>query len=180
MARQRYCRRLARYQNTVRVSADLVAKRAAHTRAESRGSRRSKGDAGERRTLCWREMDSNFQFRARRAGVLTGLYRRRPSKVFAFPPKRPVSCTRDRWFESVSLQRRVRTTETRRGCSQWPAAALLRFQRCAGGELRCSSSGSGSFRLPRHAEQYAADRAAMSEPLSSVAGDEAKPSVAPG
>jgi predicted ATPase len=31
-------------------------------------------------------MDSNFQFRARRAGVLTGLYRRRPSKVFAFPP----------------------------------------------------------------------------------------------
>jgi hypothetical protein len=51
-------------------------------------------------------MDSNFQFRAR-AGVLTGLYRRRPSKVLAFPPKRPVSCTRDRWFESVSLQRRV-------------------------------------------------------------------------
>jgi hypothetical protein len=38
---------------------------------------------------------------------LTGLYRRRPSKVFAFPPKRPVSCTRDRWFESVSLQQRV-------------------------------------------------------------------------
>jgi hypothetical protein len=55
-----------------------------------------------------REMDSNFQFRARRAGVLTGLYRRRPSKVFAFPPKRPVSCTRDRWFESVSLQQTVR------------------------------------------------------------------------
>ena len=48
-------------------------------------------------------MDSNFQFRARRAGVLTDLYRRRPSKVFAFPPKRPVSCARDRWFESVSL-----------------------------------------------------------------------------
>ena len=52
-------------------------------------------------------MDSNFQFRARRAEVLTGLYRRRPSKVFAFPPKRPAPCTRDRWFESVSLQRRV-------------------------------------------------------------------------
>src|SRR6478672_13673462 len=59
-------------------------------------------------SLRWREMDSNFQFRARRAEVLTGLYRRRPSKVFAFPPKRPVSWTRDRWFESVSLQRRVR------------------------------------------------------------------------
>src|ERR1700680_2325529 len=38
----------------------------------------------ETRTLRWREMDPNFQFRARRAGVLTGLYRRRPSKVFAF------------------------------------------------------------------------------------------------
>ena len=60
---------------------------------------------GSSLTHCWREMDSNFQFRARRAGVLTGLYRRRPSKVFAFPPKRPVSCTRDRWFESISLQR---------------------------------------------------------------------------
>jgi hypothetical protein len=36
-----------------------------------------------------------------------GLYRRRPSKVVAFPPKPPVSCPRNRWFESVSLQRRV-------------------------------------------------------------------------
>jgi hypothetical protein len=59
IARQRYCRRLARYRNTLRVSADPVAKPAAHTRAESRGSRPSKPDAGERRTLRWREMDSN-------------------------------------------------------------------------------------------------------------------------
>jgi hypothetical protein len=55
-------------------------------------------------------MDSNFQFRARRAGVLKGLYRRRPSKVFAFPPKRPVSWTRDRMV-------RIRLP---------PAASLLR------------------------------------------------------
>ena len=44
---------------TLRVSADPVAKPAALTRAESRGSRPSKADAGERQTLRWREMDSN-------------------------------------------------------------------------------------------------------------------------
>jgi hypothetical protein len=44
----------ARYRNTLRVSADPVAKPTAHTRAESRGSRPSKADAGERRTLRWR------------------------------------------------------------------------------------------------------------------------------
>src|ERR1700724_2210942 len=45
----------------LRVSADPVAKPAVHTRAESRGSRPSKADAGERRTLRWREMDSNHR-----------------------------------------------------------------------------------------------------------------------
>jgi hypothetical protein len=59
MARQRYCRRLARYRYTRRVSADPVANPAAHTCAESRGSRPMKADAGERRTLRWRERDSN-------------------------------------------------------------------------------------------------------------------------
>src|SRR6267154_467891 len=59
MALQRYCRRLARNRHTWRVSADRVAKPAAHTRAESRGSRLPKADAGERLTLCWREVDSN-------------------------------------------------------------------------------------------------------------------------
>jgi hypothetical protein len=43
---------------TLRVSADPVAKPAALTRAESRGSRPSKTFAGERQTVCWREMDS--------------------------------------------------------------------------------------------------------------------------
>jgi hypothetical protein len=69
-------------------------------------------------TRRWREMDSNLQFRARRAGVLTGLYRRLPSKVVALPPKRPVYCTRDRWFESISLHRRVSelSVPERRSC----------------------------------------------------------------
>ena len=47
----------------LRVSADPVAKPAAHTRAESRSSRPSNADAGERRTLCWREPDSNHRSR---------------------------------------------------------------------------------------------------------------------
>src|SRR5260370_18854404 len=51
MARQRYCRRLARYRNTLRVSADPVAKPAVHTRPESRSCRSSKGGAGERLAL---------------------------------------------------------------------------------------------------------------------------------
>src|SRR6266436_515478 len=59
MARQRYCRGLARYRNTRSVSADPVAQPAAHTRAESRGSGPSKVDAAERQTLCWRKTDSN-------------------------------------------------------------------------------------------------------------------------
>src|SRR5438067_7824429 len=50
----------------LRVSANPVAKPAADTRAESRGSRPSKADAGERRTVCWREVDSNP--RSRRYG----------------------------------------------------------------------------------------------------------------
>jgi hypothetical protein len=42
MARQRYCRRLARYRNTLSISADAVAKPAGHTRAESRDCRPTK------------------------------------------------------------------------------------------------------------------------------------------
>ncbi len=46
-ARQRYCRQLARYRNTLRVSAVPVTKPAAHTCAERRGSRPVKAAAGE-------------------------------------------------------------------------------------------------------------------------------------
>ena len=52
-------RRIQLGRNTLRVSADPIAKPAADTRAESRGSRPPKADAGERRTVCWRETDSN-------------------------------------------------------------------------------------------------------------------------
>src|SRR5208282_1551841 len=70
MPRQRYCRRLARHRHTLCVSADPLAKPAAHTRAESRGSRPTKADSGERRTLRWRELDSNLRFRARAGSIL--------------------------------------------------------------------------------------------------------------
>src|ERR1700730_12714379 len=93
----------------LRVSADRVAKPAAHTRAESRGSRPSTADAAERLTLCWREQDSNHRSRgdapdASRAGSLArrlfrsaGIKPRRHSKIGRV--------TRDRWFESGFLQR---------------------------------------------------------------------------
>jgi len=107
LAQQRHYRRSAPCRGAMPVSGDCAARHGPHTRGKRPGFRPRQANSRERRTVCWREMDSNFQFRARRAGVLTGLYRRRPSKVFASPPKRPVSCTRDRWFESVPLQWRV-------------------------------------------------------------------------
>jgi hypothetical protein len=59
IARQRYCCRLAQNPSTRRVSADPLAQPAAHSRAEGRGFRPTKASASERRTLCWREVDSN-------------------------------------------------------------------------------------------------------------------------
>src|SRR5262249_13115283 len=47
----------------LRVSADLGATAAALTRAESRGSPRTRAAWSERQTLRWREMDSNHWFR---------------------------------------------------------------------------------------------------------------------
>src|SRR5262249_25050960 len=64
MARQRYCHRLLRYRNTLRVSADLGATAAALTRAKSRGSPRTRAIWGERQTLRWREPDSNLRSRS--------------------------------------------------------------------------------------------------------------------
>src|SRR5207249_5948585 len=45
---------------TLRVSADPVHQATAHSRAESRASRPSTAAPGERRTLRWREQDSNL------------------------------------------------------------------------------------------------------------------------
>ena len=105
MARQRYCRRLARYRNTLRVSADPVAKPAAHTRAESRGSRRFESGCG-RETDCPLE-GGGFEPSVPGAkepvsfaeGELRGIERRRPSKV--------VSLRGTDGSKSISLQRKV-------------------------------------------------------------------------
>jgi hypothetical protein len=80
MARQRYCRRLLRYRNNLRVSADPVAKPAAHTRAESRGSPRTRAAWGERQTRRWRKPDSNHQSRVTRARFQTASF---PSADFS-------------------------------------------------------------------------------------------------
>ena len=87
-AGQRHCRRLALYRNTLRVSPVPAVKPVAHTRAESPGSRPSKADAGERRTLCWREVDFEPSVPGAKEpvsfaeGELRGIERRRPTKVF--------------------------------------------------------------------------------------------------
>jgi len=119
MARQRYCRRLARYRNTRSVSADPGAKPAAHTRAESRGFGPSKVDAAERQTLCWREQDSNHRFRGGKGPTLrvSALFR----SDFSVGGNQPEATrkigrvTRDRWFESCSLPR-TRRNHVISGC----------------------------------------------------------------
>src|SRR6202048_5121118 len=81
--------------------ASVAAKPASHTRAESRGSRPAKADAGERRTVCWREMDSNFQFpvaKPRSTSRHGG-----PSWLLGYGS----GSVGDRRFESISLQQRV-------------------------------------------------------------------------
>jgi len=103
MARHRYCRRLLRYRNNLRVSADLVAKPAAHTRAESRGSRPSKADAGERRTLCWREPDSNHRFRLRYSPSGSSLVV--SADLSTLPSRKRSSQRTQRWRETDSNHR---------------------------------------------------------------------------
>src|SRR5205823_4026465 len=73
--------RLARSCNTLRVSADLVAKPAAHSRAESRGFRPSTAAPGERRTLRWRKGDSNPWSLCRASHVGTRGHKGRPKKT---------------------------------------------------------------------------------------------------
>jgi hypothetical protein len=109
LARQRYCCcRLARYRNTLRVSADPVTKPAAHTRAESRGSRRSIADAGERRTVCWREMDSNHRSLSRGSRFIL-------RKVnWAIDGAAKKFWRGYRWFESISLREPDCTSSIRR------------------------------------------------------------------
>ena len=78
MARQRYCRWIARFRTILRVSADPVAKPAAHTRAESRGFRPSKAGCG-RETDCLLEGDG-FELPVPQGRP--GKQRRQPSTQF--------------------------------------------------------------------------------------------------
>jgi hypothetical protein len=58
--------------NTLRVSADPAAKPGAHTRAESRRSRPTKVDPGERLTLCWRGESGELVFLKMPNSLLAG------------------------------------------------------------------------------------------------------------
>src|SRR5215831_11305500 len=55
------------YRRLILVSVDRVTSHSPHTRAKSRGFRPRRATPAERRTVCWREMDSNFRFRATKA-----------------------------------------------------------------------------------------------------------------
>src|SRR5262249_53005092 len=80
---------------------------------------RSRG-SGSQRTLCSREMDSNHWFPVAIGQVRTPEWRslRRNTGLIRFgrgTQRRPVA--RNRWFESISLQRRVRCEPDFRGRS---------------------------------------------------------------
>src|ERR1700730_14982325 len=62
-AGQRYCRRLSRYRNTLRVSADLAATAAALNRENPGVLDLQRPRPRERRTLRWRGPDSNHRSR---------------------------------------------------------------------------------------------------------------------
>ena len=87
-----------------RVSTDPIAKPAAQTRAEKRGSRPSKAAAGERLTVCWREMDSNHRSPDKKEPVFVAEGELRDRTGAA---KKACFLCGNRWFESISLQRRV-------------------------------------------------------------------------
>src|SRR6202035_614247 len=103
MARQRYCRRLTRYRNTLRVSADLVAKPAAQTRAESRV-------LDLRKLLRERDRLSAGGRWIRTIGTPQRNKFSRPPPFdppqFAFRERNRLLRTRNRCFESTSLQER--------------------------------------------------------------------------
>src|SRR5580692_5909029 len=101
MARQRYCRRLTRYRNTLRVSADPVAKPAAQTRAESRV-------LDLRKLLRERDRLSAGGRWIRTIGTPPNFFGRPsiPAQIHLSQYNR-LPRDRDRWFESISLQRGV-------------------------------------------------------------------------
>ena len=61
-ARQRYCRQSVRYRKTLRLCRPDCQASSPDPRGKP-GSRPFKAAAGERQTVCWREMDSNYWYR---------------------------------------------------------------------------------------------------------------------
>src|SRR5215831_11868992 len=51
------------YRRLILVSVDRATSHSPHTRAKSRGFRPRRATPAERRTVCWRKVDSNFRFR---------------------------------------------------------------------------------------------------------------------
>jgi hypothetical protein len=158
------------------VSADPTVKPASHTRAESRGSRPSKGDAGERRTVRWREMDSNPRSPERATSVFKRPVRRIPPSSTRRNEGSPASASAapqaDRVFSSpitlMELPWPVRLTRLHRQ----RIVALLSgaATSCGTGNIRSASgNGEGSGRpdlrqqvnqdLDRHNQQEGERRA---------------------
>jgi hypothetical protein len=67
LAQQRHYRRSAPCRRAMPVSGDCAARHDPHTRGKRPGFRPRQANSRERRTVCWREMDSNHRFRARGA-----------------------------------------------------------------------------------------------------------------
>jgi hypothetical protein len=62
LAQQRHYRRSAPCRRAMPVSGDCAARHDPHTRGKRPGFRPRQANSRERRTVCWREMDSNFQY----------------------------------------------------------------------------------------------------------------------
>ena len=61
LAQQRHCRRSAPCRRAMPVSGDCAACHGPHTRGKRPGFRPRQANSRERRTVCWRELDSNSQ-----------------------------------------------------------------------------------------------------------------------
>ena len=117
LAQQRHCRQKAPYRRPIPVSADRAPSHGPHTRAKRGGSQPRRATSRERRTVRWREMDSNFRFRVpspasaacRRRSIICGCRRRTSATAGQNEISEPKPYrARNRKFESISLQRRVR------------------------------------------------------------------------
>jgi hypothetical protein len=78
---------------------------------------------GSHRTLRWREMDSNHRYRIKN----NPFWLPRSVPQFAFRNKNWLFRVGDRWFESISLQRRVRSELSQSGSGPMSAVWGLRI-----------------------------------------------------